>query len=262
MSAADTVLHAYGVVFPNSEFALPETGIDDAPVSLEPDDGVAVLVSPLSVDRFGPDQWERHSDDPRWLGNVAQQHHQVIQQVMDQVDVLPLRLPGLHRDRQSLRNALTSQSATLVEALSRVRGRMELGVKVYWVDKAPSTEEAKPAQSGRDYLMKRSAQSKERDESRQRRHDAVVAIHERLADAAVDAVTNPPQDPVLSGRKEPMLLNAAYLVDRDQHESFLARVDQLRDEYSQLGLSTESSGPWPPYNFADVTVPDRGGTGT
>jgi hypothetical protein len=257
MSEPDTVLHAYGVVYPDSRVVLPETGIDGAPVHLETDDDVAVLVSPLPVDRFGPDQWQRHGDDPRWLGHIAQQHHQVLQAVMERVDVLPLRLPGIHRDLESLLKNVTSESATLTRALARIRGRLELGVKVYSVGDPSAEEKSPPPQSGRDYLMRRSSQSKEREEARQRRHDAVVAVHERLAEQAVDAVTNPPQDPVLSGRKEPMLLNAAYLVDRGEHEAFLARVAQIRDEYSQSGLSIETSGPWPPYNFSDVTGPEH-----
>jgi hypothetical protein len=61
----------------------------------------------------------------------------------------------------------------------------------------------------------------------------------------------PAQHPELSGRSGEMILNAAYLVDRDQSESFAATAEQLRDRYRALGVKLEVSGPWAPYNFVD-----------
>jgi len=63
-------------------------------------------------------------------------------------------------------------------------------------------------------------------------------------------VRNQPQDAVLSGRTEQMLLNGAYLVGRTDQARFLELVGEIADNSSTKGLSVEVSGPWPPYNFS------------
>jgi gas vesicle protein GvpL/GvpF len=51
-----------------------------------------------------------------------------------------------------------------------------------------------------------------------------------------------------------MLLNAAYLIERDGVERMRARVDELAARHQALGARLELSGPLPPYNF----VPQEG----
>ena len=66
---------------------------------------------------------------------------------------------------------------------------------------------------------------------------------------SAECVRNQPQDAVLSGRREQMLLNGAYLVRRADQARFLELVRELADDSSNSGLSVEVSGPWPAYNF-------------
>jgi hypothetical protein len=62
-------------------------------------------------------------------------------------------------------------------------------------------------------------------------------------------VRNPPQDTVLSGRREQMLLNGAYLVSLADEARFLELVGEIADDCLARGLLVEVSGPWPAYNF-------------
>lgn len=43
-------------------------------------------------------------------------------------------------------------------------------------------------------------------------------------------------------------MNGAFLVSRDAAPAFEARIAALEMDYGRLTL--QSSGPWPPYNFA------------
>jgi hypothetical protein len=68
-------------------------------------------------------------------------------------------------------------------------------------------------------------------------------------------VRNQPQDAALSGRREQMLLNGAYLVSRSDERRFQELVAELADGPLGAGLLVELSGPWPAYNFTgDVEV--------
>lgn len=253
MSAADeTVVHAYGVVPAGQVLSLPE-GIDGSAVTEVRVGNVVALASELSTQSYGPDVWRAHAEDPRWLEQVASQHHAVLQAVVGQADVLPLRLPGIHHDVSTLEQVLREQAADLEHALGRVRGHVELGAKVFLVEQAGKPDGEQPPTSGREYLARRSAEATQRDEARLRRQKEVLDAHEAMAHGSTRTAVNPPQDAALSGRSEPMLLNAAYLVPRDGLDEFVALAERVHADLAQDGMTLEVTGPWPPYNFADVT---------
>lgn len=77
-------------------------------------------------------------------------------------------------------------------------------------------------------------------------------IHDRLEPLCAASRMHPAQDPRLTGRRDWMILNAAYLVDRDRCASFRESVEQSADW--RPGLEVQLTGPWPPYSFA-VTPP-------
>ncbi len=251
MSGAEgTVVHAYGLVDPTFSVHLPE-GIDGALVSVVKGGEVAVLASELSAEAYGAEVWRAHGEDPRWLEHVASQHHAVLQAVVEQVDVLPLRLPGIHDDLATLERVLHDQHHALEAAFARVRGHVELGAKVYVVADTKEAEVRERPASGREYLARRSAEATSREESRLRRQSKVLDAHEAMAQASTHAVVNPTQDAALSGRAEPMVLNAAYLVARDHLDRFIDLAEQLGEQLRAAGMTLEVTGPWPPYNFAD-----------
>jgi hypothetical protein len=76
-------------------------------------------------------------------------------------------------------------------------------------------------------------------------------VHERLASISDDARANPPQPPELSGRREKMLLNGAYLVPAESQERFAEAVEALRHDVGGDGIELVLTGPWPPYNFVE-----------
>jgi hypothetical protein len=95
-------------------------------------------------------------------------------------------------------------------------------------------------------LLRRRAQ---RDRTARRRQDLLEAaevIHSQLAAVAGESRRYPLQDARLSGRPEPMILNAAYLVDDAEAVQFEERVHAM----SRVDLRLELTGPWAPYSFA------------
>jgi len=166
--ADDIVVHAYGLVSSELSLRLPP-GIDGAAVRLVDAGRFAALVSELSSDALGEEQWRAHEEDPRWLQHVATEHHAVLQAVVDQTDVLPLRLPAIYRDTEALRRVLREQQPELEAALDSLRGHVEMGTKIFLVGPSAKTEAQERPRSGRDYLAQRSAEAANRDQARVRR---------------------------------------------------------------------------------------------
>ena len=71
-------------------------------------------------------------------------------------------------------------------------------------------------------------------------------IHDALKPAAVASRSNKP----IGDR---MILNAAFLVDRDREKEFDEAVKEIFRHYEDL-LTFKYTGPWPPYNFVNIKL--------
>ena len=245
-----TIHYVYGVLPAGQHPPDLAPGPDGTAVQLVEGQGLAAAVSELPEDRYGAAEFRAHAEDPVWLQELASAHHRVLASIALHGDVVPLRMPTLCHSRESVLELLETRGDALRGALASVSGRVEWGVKLFAETRTAEQQQVQAA-SGRDYLGQRMAQGRARDQDRLRRGDAVRACHDTLASAADDAVVNPPQDPALSGRRDPMVLNGAYLVARDKESDFLATLDaQAAGPCREAGLLAEITGPWPPYNFS------------
>jgi hypothetical protein len=245
----DMIVHAYGIVAADEPLSEFPPGIADTSVALLGVDNVAAIVSLLPVEGFGVTDWERNATNVGWLERVARQHHAVLQHVATTAAVVPLRLPSLYGNLESLADTLREAGDLLKRDLHRIEGKVEWAVKVYRTAEAQSPAVSMASTSGRDYLLARSRDLSARSSAQEERREHVREIHEALGHVSAECVRNKPQDAVLSGRKEQMLLNGAYLVRRTDEARFVELVGEIAEDSSTKGLSVEVSGPWPAYNF-------------
>jgi Gas vesicle synthesis protein GvpL/GvpF len=245
----EMIVHAYGVVAADEPPNQFPTGIADATVSVFGVDRLAAVVSLLPIDGFGVADWERNATNVAWLEGVARRHHAVLQHVAATAAVVPLRLPSLYGSLESLADTLRAATDRLERDLRRLEGKVEWAVKVYRIPETQGPTVGRAASSGRDYLLARSRDLSARSDAQEQRRAQVREIHETLGQVSAEYVRNQPQDAVLSGRSEQMLLNGAYLVSRADQARFLELVREVADNSLTNDLSVEVSGPWPAYNF-------------
>jgi hypothetical protein len=186
-----------------------------APLTVVPSHRLAAVCAPAGPGEFTAEALWRHEE--------------VVEALMRDRDLLPVRYGTRLPDEPAAEHALVERQRELAEALDRVRGAVELSLRVLTSEPPPD----EPS-SGADYLRAKSRSAAERE--------AVVrTVHEPLAILA-RATRRRPRTPV----SEP--LRAAYLVDRAAVETFTGLVSRLQD--SNPGLRTLCTGPWPPYSFA------------
>jgi hypothetical protein len=144
--------------------------------------------------------------------------------------VLPARFGLSFADEEALERTVRERRDELEAALERVRGCVELGLRVL----APEPDGAPvEPESGGDYLRARLRETEERER-------LALGLHETLEGRARDARRSPPQ-----GR---WLLSAAYLVPAGGVDDFRGAVEELESAHPELALVC--TGPWPPYSFA------------
>ena len=220
--------------------------------------GLAALISRVPAAEFAVEPLTRNLNDLAWLERVARAHEAVLDAALGLSTIVPLRMCTLFESDAGVREMLERQRDPLSEALAALDGRFEWAVKVL-VDRdrvmdaarphSRETAEAAPVGEGGAYLQRRRSERGVREAAGRVAADTAQQIHARLQDWAIDARTRPPQNRELSGHEGEMVLNAAYLVERDRTDELRRLVAELEEHHRELGARIELTGPWPPYNF-------------
>jgi hypothetical protein len=196
----------------------------DPPLRAVRCDGLTALCAPAERREMTPD--------------VLWRHEEVVESLMRERDLLPVRFGTLVEDEEAAVRALDERREELATSLDRVRGAVELAVRAHGEARerphaargAAYIQGERPlSESGADYMR-----------AKARRAEAARLLHEPLAFLARDSVVQP----------GPELLRAAYLVDREAVDGFVGLVRRLQETHD--GLSVLCTGPWPPYSFAET----------
>jgi hypothetical protein len=192
---------------------------------------IAAVVSSLTMANVPP------TEDNLW------RHEAVVEALMADCTVLPVRFGTVLADEAAVQSALAAHYADFAANLKRVRGRVELGLRVLWDDtqrpKTNDTQRPSPG-SGRAYLLARLEEERLVRAWRQRAEALAAELNTPLARLAAESTLQVLVTPRL-------LLTAAYLVEQDQVTAFRREVEARRAAYPALRFLC--TGPWPPYNF-------------
>jgi hypothetical protein len=199
-TAAATAWYAYAVVGPVDE------SVREAATGLEVvgTDEVAVVAVEVPLSEYGEDVLPSRLNDEAWLERTARAHEDVVERLAAATTVLPLRFGSLHRDRAAVESFVAEKHDELAATLDRVRGCVEIGVKV-WLATPPAAEapEHRQAASGRDYLERRRLARARAAEASASLDERLLGLHEGLLAVAEAGVLNRPQPPELSARDGP-----------------------------------------------------------
>ena len=199
-------------------------GLEEQPLITIEDDGVALVAS-------------RHASRPPVpTAETLWRYEEVVEHLMARQAILPARFGSVLADEEEARSALRTRRDELRRGIDRVRGAVELGIRATWSE-APVRP---PAHSGTEYML------------------GQLDVHRRAQRAAeivapLGALARDSKVKVLPRQSIPLL--AAYLVDRDRTEEFIARAAELDDGFEDGQLLC--TGPWPPYSFAQTAALDR-----
>ena len=214
---------------------------------------IAAVVSRTSVFIFDPTR------------ENALAHEHVIETVMKQHTVIPMSFGTVFRTDDDIREVLKSIYPSLKDVLKQMEGKVEFGLKVTW-DRDQIIEELKRdheeihrfhQEITRKHLqstyLARMQLGRMIDKAlAERSAQYVREIYEGLRDACVASRDNKP-----IGDK--MILNAAFLIQRDREEEFDAAVNRVARKFGTR-LNFKYTGPWPPYNFVNIRLKLERGT--
>jgi hypothetical protein len=228
-------------------------GVAGGSVALVDGGQLSAIASKVPLSDFGEEPIADNLRDPDWLEGRVRAHEAVLDIALGAVPVVPFRFGTIYRGEDHVQEML-NEHVRLREALDRVRGRVELGVKGFLgappaEAKASTPEEATSA--GRQYLEEKQRARRLAEERDALKTQWAEESHQRLAAAADGARANPLQPREVSGRDADMFLNGAYLVASERQREFEDVLMELDTDFGPSGALYELTGPWPPYNFVE-----------
>ncbi len=174
-------------------------------------------------------------------------HDAVIRQVLNHTTPLPFRFGAVVSGAQ-LEAYIKKGRDELLSQLARVRGSVEMSVKILWNAEAVSVEmrdknSDEAMGPGAGFLM-----SKRReiigDSALKSRAEALSGwLDERLGDSVRESVARALPSPT-------MAVAVSHLVERAKLGEYNVRLANARKERGELRFLT--SGAWPPYNFCNL----------
>jgi hypothetical protein len=191
------------------------------------------------------------------LANIMT-HQKVVELARSKTTALPVRFGVIFKSKDGVRKLLTESSASYREKLTKLDGKDEYGVKVILSGEGMKqlkmavgkgspelgklTRASAKAGKGTAYLLKLKAEETLKADSFRALEKYSSEVDDRIAKAAVDKRR-------LGSDHEQIVLNAAYLVDRNGISAFQQAVEKATSEVKPVGLELHLSGPWAPYSF-------------
>lgn len=236
----------YAVIENKPEYpqVLGADGIGFAALEMVCHRDMVAVVSAIDANRFDPGlpaaQERINADMLKY-----QQVNSFLLEMSGRHGMLPLKFGFTATDSQDVVEVLERAYLVLRALLDRLRGQVELVVQASWdisriipqiARDHPELIGADTMQTGKRLFEAAEAWKKE----------LMEAIHRQLSPLSRDYSDGP-------RKKEDMILNRSYLVEKPQEAAFDAAMNALGDEYDAV-LSFRYIGPLPVYSFVNIEL--------
>jgi hypothetical protein len=184
-------------------------------------------------------------------------HERVNETVMRDHTVIPMSFGTIFKTREDIVELLRSAYDAFADVLLKMQDKLEFGLKVLWDrDEIVRTIEQEDedihrlkteisSQKGSTYFA-RMQYGRLIDGALQQRSERYVAeFFQGLRDVSVASRVN-------RAIGDKMIMNAAFLVQRDQEPAFDKRIKEIASRFDKLTF--KYTGPWPPYNFVNIRL--------
>ena len=184
-------------------------------------------------------------------------HERVNETVMRDHTVIPMSFGTIFKTRDDIVELLRSAYDAFADVLNKMQDKLEFGLKVVWdrdeIIRIIEQEDEDihrlkneiSSQKGSTYFA-RVQYGRLIDAALQVRSDRYVTeFLQRLRNVSVASRVN-------KAIGDKMIMNAAFLVQRDQEQAFDRRIKEIASHFEKLTF--KYTGPWPPYNFVNIRL--------
>jgi hypothetical protein len=243
----------------NIKHGISDKGISGGAVKIIQYKDLEAVVSLLDPKKFSPGAVKKQSqDDIEWIVKHAKVHERIVEKAMHTrshaIAVIPMKFGTIFRTEKNLISMMRSSYSDFKNILDSLEHQEEWGLKVYAKEaqlKKKLKKDTTYKQNGKDYFDELKSAKKFETEFHEFISAHTSQFFNELKSCARLARRNKNLAKEFVGKEEPMMLNAAFLVDENSRPLFRKMIGELKKSNSLFIF--EVTGPWPPYNFIDTT---------
>jgi len=184
-------------------------------------------------------------------------HQRVIEESRSLGTTLPVRFGIIFKTDDGVKKMLVKSYSDLKSKVTKLKDKDEFGLKII-IDKSdlkkislvqhdnPEIEKLKKEMSsageGTAYFLKMKMDEAIKNQTYKKIDQISGQIHNELTKASEAGC-------LLKSDFDQIVLNASYLINRDQVAKFHQKIDNLKKKYESSGFIFHLSGPWAPYSF-------------
>lgn len=188
-------------------------------------------------------------------------HHRVIEQVMKDYTVLPVRFCTVAESATDILQFLTLHSRKFWCLFDELESKVEIGIEVFWKDMKKIFEEIV---TNNPQLKQKGLQHQnlQKDQLIETGKEVAKIIEQKKEEVANEWLINLKKLSYdykgLKCRTDNMVFNVAFLVSDMKQREFDSIVEKMANENSQ-DWDVKYIGPTPPYNFVNIELNLYGG---
>ncbi len=184
-------------------------------------------------------------------------HERVNETVMREYTVIPMSFGTIFKTREDIVELLRSAAEAFGDVLNKMQNKLEFGLKVLW-DRDQAIREVEADDEDISRLKKEISSQKGPTYFARMQYGRLIdsALHARSERYVADILEQLREVSVASRINKPigdkMIMNAAFLISRDQEAAFDTKVKSIAGRFDKLTF--KYTGPWPPYNFVNIRL--------
>lgn len=227
-------------------------------------DGLAAVYEKVSANEFGQDAIHTHLKNMDWVNEKVIKHQRKLQEVGEKTAVVPLKFGSVFKSERSILDLLATRGKEFKSLLAKFNGKQEWGLKLFydasrlneWIELNAATlkgldRQISGATSGEAFLLKKRKGDQLKKLTKELLNEQRKRVFEFVSELSDDVQLNKETDPSLSGQQGHNFLNVALLVSKEQADELAVYQNQTLSTLTQMGVSLNVSGPWPPYSFVN-----------
>lgn len=259
-------IYLYGIAGEEAETVIAQSSLkgmtDEEQVYTVSHKDLIAVVCEVPREEFNEARIQELAENRDWLGEKAERHQKVISAFAERYPVIPMRFCTLYPSQNQLKIFIEENYHTLKDLLNKIRHKTEWGVKLYLDEERFKNflqekdeginkliDEISLNLAGKGYLPKKKLANR----IEKKVFDFAEEVHRRLCRFSASALWNKPLPREVTGKTEQMILNGVYLLETIREEEFFQTVQGLKETEGAKGFIFEISGPWPCYNFCQIS---------
>lgn len=184
-------------------------------------------------------------------------HENIVKELMNDCSVLPFNYGNVLKNKNDLYEFLKGTYLGIRKNLIKVKGKIEVGLKIFIKNEYLNDEiENQSIKKMKKQIMTMSGEQAMsyqvelgkmvKKALEQKQHELEIKIFKNLKQYSAHAKSN-------DCNTVNMVLNAAFLIEKDKLDLFTEKLNELTPPYDEK-YTIKFTGPWPPYNFIELSV--------